>query len=282
MKKRLLKSGGSLFKYLFLLLAAFVSAFPFVWMIIGATNRSGDVMRNKMSIGSALADNIRSLFAANVGFVGGLCNSLVIALLTTLIALFLCSLAGYSFEVYRSKGRDRLFDLLLLTMMIPFSAIMVPLYRMFAKFGTVGGLKWMSLNTIWAIIIPTVSTAFLIFFFRQNTKSFSKEMIEAARIDGVSEGGIFFRIYMPVMKSTFAAGAIITFMNSWNNYLWPLLAVQSPDKRTVPMVLSALGASYTTDYGALMVGIVIATLPTAIIYFVMQKEFVDGMTGSVK
>ena len=148
--------------------------------------------------------------------------------------------------------------------------------------GNIQGLKLVGLNTLGAMILPSISTAFLIFFFRQNTKSFSKELIEAARIDGLGERAIFFRIFLPVMRSTVAAGAIITFMSSWNNYLWPLLVAQSPEKRTLPMVLSALGASYTTDYGALMVGIVIATLPSAVIYFLMQKEFVNGMTGSVK
>ena len=107
-------------------------------------------------------------------------------------------------------------------------------------------------------------------------------MIEAARIDGVSEVGIFFKIYMPTIKTTYAAAAIITFMSSWNNYLWPLISLQSPGKRTVPLILSAMGASYTPDYGMIMCAIVIATIPTALIFFIMQKQFVQGMIGSVK
>ena len=130
--------------------------------------------------------------------------------------------------------------------------------------------------------MPSVSTAFLIFFFRQNAKSFSKELAEAARIDGLGEWAIFFKIFFPVMRSTFATGAIVSFMNSWNNYLWPLIALQTPDKRTVPLVISALGTSYTPDYGLIMTAIVIATLPTALVFFVMQKYFVAGMLGSVK
>lgn len=269
-------------KYLILIFASFLSVFPFLWMILGMTNTSDSILRNKFTFGSAFADNIRALFAANVGFLAGLKNSIVVSAVNTVLSLLICSIAGYGFEMYRSKARDRVFNVLLLTMMVPFSAIMIPLYRMFAKFAGIPGLKPIALNSLGAMILPTVSTAFLIFFFRQNTKSFSREIIEAARIDGVKEWGIFFRMYLPIMKSTFAAGAIITFMNTWNNYLWPLLVAQSPDKRTVPIVLSALGASYTTNYGALMVGIVIATLPSALIYFLMQKEFVSGMTGSVK
>ena len=143
-------------------------------------------------------------------------------------------------------------------------------------------LKFIGLNTIGAIILPSIATAFLIFFFRQNTKSFPKDTLEAARIDGLSEIGIFFKMYMPMMKTTYAAAAIITFMSSWNNYLWPLLALQSPEKRTVPLIISTLGSSYTPDYGMIMVAIVIATLPTAFVFFVMQKQFVQGMLGSVK
>ena len=93
---------------------------------------------------------------------------------------------------------------------------------------------------------------------------------------------VFFRIYMPTMKSTYAAATIVTFMASWNSYLWPLIALQSPEKRTLPLVISALGSSYTPDYGMIMTAVVIATLPTAIIFFLMQKHFVAGMTGSVK
>lgn len=276
------KSLGAVLKYVLLGVGAFVSVFPFLWMVIGTTNTSADIMRSKLTFGTYLVENFRSLMEEQVGFVAGVRNSLVVSAVTTALALLICSMAGYGFEIYRSKGRDRLFRGLLLTMMIPFSALMVPLYRLFSQFGSVPGLKLFGLNTLGAMILPSVSTAFLIFFFRQNTKAFSREIVEAARIDGVSELGIFFRMYLPVMKSSFAAGTIITFMNSWNNYLWPLLVVQSPEQRTVPMVLSALGASYTTDYGALMVGIVLATLPTAIIYFLMQKEFVAGMVGSVK
>jgi lactose/L-arabinose transport system permease protein len=135
---------------------------------------------------------------------------------------------------------------------------------------------------MFSVIVPYICTAFLIFFFRQNTKSFPKDILEAARIDGLNEPGIFFHMYVPVMRSTYAAGAIVTFMTSWNNYLWPLVALQEPRKRTVPLILSAMGSSYTPDYGMIMAGIVLATLPTGLIFFFMQKQFVAGIVGSVK
>lgn len=166
--------------------------------------------------------------------------------------------------------------------MVPFAALMVPLFRLFSKFSGIPGLKVIAINTPGSVVIIAVATAFLIFFFRQNTESFPKELIEAARIDGLGEFGIFTRVFMPTMKSTYAAAIIVTFMSSWNNYLWPLIALQSPEKRTLPLVLSAMGSSYTPDYGMMMAAVVMATIPTALIFFLMQKHFVAGMTGSVK
>jgi lactose/L-arabinose transport system permease protein len=273
--------GYSILRYIFLAVISFIFIFPFVWMIICATNSAVDINRGKMIFGGHLAENLRNLFTSAAGYLRAICNSTVIAIVTTVPALLISSFAGYGFEIFRSKGRDRLFNMLLVSMMIPFCALMTPLYRMFGSFNT-AGLRVIGLNSPTSVILPSLSTAFLIFFFRQSTKAFPKDIIEATRIDGVNELGIFFKMYIPVMKSSYAAAAIITFMSSWNSYLWPLITLQSPEKRTVPLVLSAMGASYTPDYGMIMAGIVIATLPTAAIFFFMQKHFVAGMIGSVK
>lgn len=275
------KRVSNVLKYIFLILVSFVSIFPFVWMIISSTNKSVDITRGSLLPGSNLIVNIQNLLSSDLGFVNSLLNSAVIAIITTILALFISSLAGYGFEIFTTKSREILFTILLLSMMVPFSALMIPLFKLFSFFNSTP-LKFMGLNTLLAVITPSVSTAFLIFFFRQNTKSFPKEILEAARIDGLGEFSIFLKIYMPTMKSTYAAAAIITFMNSWNNYLWPLIALQSPDKRTIPLIISTLGSSYTPDYGMIMVAIVIATLPTAFVFFVMQKQFVEGMVGSIK
>lgn len=263
-------------KYTFLIIAALLSIFPFVWMIIGMTNKSIDVTKGSLIPGKYLFENMKSLFQSDLNFSISLWNSAKIAIITTVLALIVSSLAGYGFEIYRNKKRDKIFNILLLSMMVPFAALMIPLFKMFSSF------KIMGLNTTPAVIIPSISTAFLIFFFRQNTKSFPKDILEAGRIDGLNELQIFTRIYIPTMKSTYAAAAIITFMTSWNNYMWPLIALQSPDKRTVPLVIATMGSSYTPDYGMIMSGIVIATLPTALVFFLMQKQFVQGMLGSVK
>ncbi len=277
-----LRRAGMAAMYVFLFAASLVSLFPFYWMVVCSTNSAVQINQGKAFFGNELFNNLAKLFDPKLGYLLAIKNSLVIALLTTAIALVIASMAGYGFEIFRTKWRDRLFNLLLVSMMIPFCALMIPLYRMFGGFAAKGPLKFIALDTLPAVIIPVLSTAFLVFFFRQNTKSFPREILDSGRMDGLSEPGIFFRIYMPVMRSTYAAGAIITFLASWNNYLWPLVSLHSPEKRTIPLVLSAMGSSYTPDYGMIMAGIVIATLPTALIFFLMQKHFVAGMIGAVK
>lgn len=278
----LLRKSSVALMYIFLFAASFVSLFPFYWMIVCSTNSAVEINQGKTFFGGELFNNLGKLFDPKIGYLTAIENSLIIALLTTVCALLVASMAGYGFEIFRTKWRDRLFNLLLVSMMIPFCALMIPLYRMFGGFATTGPLKFIALDTFPAVIIPVLSTAFLVFFFRQNTKNFPREILDSGRMDGLSEPGIFFHIYVPVMRSTYAAGAIITFLASWNNYLWPLVSLHSPEKRTIPLVLSAMGASYTPDYGMIMAGIVIATLPTALIFFLMQRHFVAGMIGAVK
>lgn len=274
-------SISNIAKYGVLSVSAFISVFPFFWMIVSSTNKSVDVTRGKLTFGSEFMNNLNNLLSNDAGFLHSLFNSAVIAIITTALALLVSSIAGYGFEIFRTPARDKVFSVLLLSMMVPFSALMIPLFKMFGYLKSTP-LKFLGLNSYAAVILPSIATAFLIFFFRQNTKSFPKDTLEAARIDGLSEIGIFFKMYMPMMKTTYAAAAIITFMNSWNNYLWPLLVLQTPAKRTVPIILSNFGSSYSPDYGLIMIGIVIATLPTAFVFFVMQKQFVQGMLGSVK
>lgn len=267
------------FGYGFLTVAAIISIFPFLWMIVSSTNKSVDVTKGRLLPGSHFMENLTNLLNT-VDLVPALVNSAKISIITTVLGMLIASLAGYGFEIYQSKAKDYLFNFLLLSMMIPFAALMVPLFRMF---GTISQTAPMiGIDTISAVILPTVTTAFLIFFFRQSTKMFPKDILEAGRIDGLTELGVFFRIYIPTMKTTYAAAAIITFMGSWNSYLWPLVVLQSPENQTIPLLISVLGSSYSPDYGVIMTAIVIATLPAALIFFIMQKHFVAGMMGSVK
>lgn len=269
-------------QYVILTILSVISIFPFFWMIIAATNKSVDVTKGTLTPGTYFMENLNHLLESDLQYVNAFKNSLFIAVVTTVLAMLVSSAAGYAFEVFRTKTKDKIFNFILLSMMVPFAALMVPLFRLFGKFSDIPGLEWIGLNSNGSVVIIAIATAFLIFFFRQNTKTFPKELIEAARIDGLGEFSIFTRIYMPTMKSTYAAAIVVTFMTSWNNYLWPLIALQSEEKRTLPLVISAMSSSYTPDYGMMMAAVVLATLPTAILFFVMQKQFVAGMTGSVK
>lgn len=269
-------------EYVILSVLTIISVFPFFWMIIAATNKSVDVTKGTLLPGAYFMENLKAVLASDLQYATAFKNSLIIAVVTTTIAMLVSSAAGYAFEIYRTKQKTMVFNIILLSMMVPFAALMVPLFRLFSKFSSIPVLKFVALNTPGSVVVIAVATAFLIFFFRQNTKIFPRELVEAARIDGLGEFGIFTRIYVPTMKSTYAAAIVVTFMTSWNNYLWPLIALQSSDKRTLPLVISAMGSSYTPDYGMIMTAVVLATLPTALIFFLMQKQFVAGMTGSVK
>ncbi len=259
--------------YLFLAVASVISVFPLYFMVISATNTSRDVLSSRLLPGGALLDNLSALLdAQNLG--AALWHSAVNAVTTTVGALVICAIAGYGFEVFHSKGKDAVMKVLLLAMMIPFAATMIPLFRMFANLGLV--------NSTLAVILPAISTPFLILLFRQASRSFPHEIIEAARIDGLSELAIFARIYIPTMRSTFAAAFVITFMAAWNNFLWPKIILVDNAYQTMPMLISNLTAGYVTDYGVLMLAVLIASLPAVVIFLVLQRAFAQGITGAIK
>jgi lactose/L-arabinose transport system permease protein len=264
---------STIFMYGFLVFACFFSVIPFLWMVISATNKSIDIIAGKFFFGTYLARNIKQLLAS-VSVSRAFLNSLKNSVAGTIVSLFICSMAGYGFQIYRNRSKDRLMAVLLLSMMVPFASIMVPLFKMFSQFKL--------LDTTLGYILPSVSTAFLIFFFRQSSMSFPYEIVQAARVDGMGEFRIYFQIYLPVMIPTFVAAGIVTFMNSWNNYLWPLIIMQRQESQTMPLMITSLTSGYTTDYGILMLAVTICTLPTVIIFFILQKHFIAGVLGSVK
>ncbi len=242
-------------------------------MAVSATNTSVDVIRGKLSFGGHLAENFKVLLSVS-NLKGAMVNSTKNAVLLTVVSVLVCSIAGYGFEVYRDKYKDRLLKLILLTMMVPFASIMIPLFRQFGN--------WSLINTTLGFILPTIATPFLIMLFRQATRSFPKDIIEAARIDGLKETGIFFRIYMPTMKATYGAAITVVFMAAWNSYLWPKIIMLDEAMETMPMLVSNLISGYVTDYGVLMLAVTICTLPTGILFFLLQRSFAEGITGSVK
>jgi len=251
-------------------------------MLIATTNRSVDITRGTLTFGNYFMENFRALMASELNYTAAFINSIIIAVATTALAMVVSSAAGYAFVIYQGKGKDYVFRAILVSMMIPFAALMVPLFRLFSSFRNMPLLSFIAINTRMSVVIVAIATAFLIFFFRQNSKSFPKELVEAARIDGLGEFSVFVRVFMPTMKSAYAAAIIVTYMTSWNQFMWPLIALQSAELRTLPLVISALGSSYHPDFGVNMMAAFLATIPTVIIFFVMQKHFVAGMMGSVK
>ena len=259
--------------YIVLSIASLLSVFPLYYMFSGATNKSIDIVRGRLIPGSYLMENFKSLTAnQNLGL--AMFNSFRNAIVITILTLLICSIAGYGFEIYHDKGKDLLMSILLLAMMLPFVALMIPLFTMFSKMGLVN--SWM------ALVLPSISTPFMIMLFRQASRSFPVDIIEASRLEGMSEIAIFFRMYIPVMKSTYGAAMTVTFMNAWNNYLWPKVILQNNESITMPMLVANLKSGYSVDYGMLMLGVLICTLPTAVIFFCLQKSFSNGLTGAVK
>ena len=261
------------FMYLILTVASILSVFPLYYMFCASTNRSIDVIAGKLIPGTYLMDNFKSLIAQqNLRL--ALWNSFRNATVLTVLCLLVCSIAGYGFEIYHDKGKDILMSILLLAMMLPFVAIMIPLFKMFTS--------WKLVNTWIALALPSISTPFMIMLFRQAARSFPHDIIEAARLEGLSEIQIFFRMFIPTMKSTYAAAAVITFMNAWNAYLWPKVIMSDNRAMTMPMLIANLITGYKTDYGMLMCGVLFCSIPTMIVFFVLQKQFAEGITGAVK
>ena len=242
-------------------------------MISAATNTTFDVANGKITFGGELLTNFQNLLA-NYDLWRAMGNSFLYAVVQTLLAIVICSLAGFGFELYHDKWKDRLFSVLLLAMMIPQVATMIPLFKMLSSMKL--------LNSVWGFILPSLSTPFLIMMFRQNSRNFPVDTMEAARIDGLNEFQIFYRMYMPMMKATYAAAGVITFMNAWNSYLWPKVIMTMPEAQTMPMLIANMSGGYTTDYGMLMVGVLFCSVPTMVVFFILQKQFAEGITGAVK
>ena len=265
--------GKKILAHAVLILASFLSVFPLYYMLCGATNTSIDVVRGKLIPGTYLVENFKSLVAnQNLGL--AMANSFRNAILMTLITLLVCSIAGYGFEIYHDKAKDTVMSILMLAMMVPFVAVLVPLFQMFTKAKL--------LNSWTGFILPSIATPFLIMYFRNSARSFPRDTLEAARIDGLNEFQIFIRMFIPMMKPTYASAATITFMGAWNAYLWPKVIMQTNEAITMPMLVANLKSGYSVDYGMLMLGVLICTLPTAIIFLCLQKSFANGITGAVK
>ena len=203
-------------------------------------------------------------------------NSLVIAIIATLTVLFFTSLAGFGFAKYRFKGSRWLFIVLLASTMIPFQLILVPLYIVMSK------LSWS--NSYMSLIIPFMAPALGIFLMRQFMMSIPSELIEAARIDGATEFGIYLRVMLPLARPALAAQAVLTFLGSWNSFLWPLAVLHNRDFMTLPVGMSTMIGSVSAGsepaIGATMAAATLVSIPVIIVFISVQKQYIAGLTAA--
>jgi multiple sugar transport system permease protein len=206
-------------------------------------------------------------------------NSFVVSVTATLVGVFLCALGGFGFAKYQFRGKSLLFAILLSSMMVPFAVILIPLFILVAH------LHW--INTYQALIVPWLAPAFGIFMMRQFiTQTISDEMLDAGRIDGASEFGLFWRLVLPVTRPALAALAIWLFLNVYNSFLWPLVVLSGSDHLTLPLgiasILNSLGIA-RTEYGVVMAAALFAMVPMILLFVLLRKQFIEGLTlGSVK
>ena len=259
--------------YAFLIVVSFISVFPLYWAFISAFNNTQQILGGRMIPSTHLLENLKNLFAQQDVFTA-MKNSFATSLLQVALSLIISSIAGYGFEIYHDKYKDGLMGILMLAMMVPFVAVLVPLFQMMSKAKL--------LNTWIGFFIPSLATPFLIMYFRNSARTFPRDTIEAARIDGLNELQIFIKMFVPMMQPTYASAATITFMNAWNSYLWPKVIMQTADATTMPMLVSNLMAGYVIDYGVVMAGVTLCSLPTIIIFFLLQKSFTNAVAGAVK
>ncbi len=259
--------------YILLSIAAFIFLFPFLWTLISITNESNDIINGRLLPGTYFFENIKKLmFGTN--FLHSFLVTTITTFISVAVVLFTSSFTAYGFEFLAPKRYEKVYDLMILTLMVPFAALMVPLFKILGNIGL--------LDTYLGLMITGFFSVFLMFFFRQSIKGFPFELIEAARIDGMREIKIFFNIFVPSMKSTYIAATVIAFMGSWNSYLWPLLVTQNPNKQTLQLFLSTMNSSYTVDYGVMLMGVTVSSIPVLILFMCLQKQFMSGMVGSGK
>lgn len=199
-------------------------------------------------------------------------NSLLIAVVVTSTTVVTATLAGYGFAKFRFRGQNILFSLVIAALMMPFQAIMIPLFVEVRTFG------W--LDSYAGLIVPGAVSAFSVFMMRQFMRSVPDELAEAARLDGCSEWGTFIRVVIPLARGPMIALAALTFLASWNNFLWPLIVIQSQNMTTVPLGLAQFRGSNSTDYGQVMAVAMLAAVPVVIIFVILRRRIVASFATS--
>lgn len=256
-----------------LLMMVVVAIFPFVWMVFASLKPFKELVESRDLLPHTWTLRNFEEILYRVNFIAAFRNSIIIAVSVTVVSVYTASILGYIFSKYRFPGKEILFIIVLSTMMVPFTVVLVPLYVTIADFGLVDQLG--------GIIVPGFFTTLGIFMMRQFMESIPFELIDAARIDGASEWRIFFMLVLPMSRSPMSALAVLVFLGNWENFLWPLVVLQSLDKQTLPLVLASLRNLWWTRYDMWAAGSVLTVVPVMIIYSFASRYFIRGiaMTG---
>jgi multiple sugar transport system permease protein len=266
--------------HLLLIPATLILIFPFAWLIVTSVETPAEALHfppilvpHHLDFGNYS----QALQAAPFGrfFI----NSTVVAVTTVASNLVLCSLAGYAFARYRFLGRGLMFVLMMATLMVPFQVTMIPQF-IITKWLGVHVLAGVGINHIGALILPNAATAFGIFFLRQFFRTLPIEYEEAARVDGAGRLTVLFRVVLPLAVPALATLAALTFLDSWNNFLWPLIVVTSTNQMTLPLGLATFQGAHSTEWTLLMAGNVMTLTPMLVIFFIAQRYFIRSVAAT--
>jgi len=255
---------------------AFVALFPLLWMLSVSFMQPGAATRVPAPIfpASPTFENYRQLFGS-IGMGRYLLNSLLIAVLATLISVSFNTMAGYAFAKLRFRGRDAIFKALLGALVIPGQVAMLPLFLMLKPLGLI--------NSYAGALVPTMASVFGIFLVRQFARSIPDDLLEAARMDGASEWRIFTLVIVPLLKPVLATLAIFAFLGAWNDFMWPLIVLTDDTLHTLPVALAGLSREHVQDSELMMAGSVVTVLPVLLVFLALQRHYMAGlMAGGIK
>ncbi|MBH0165063.1 carbohydrate ABC transporter permease [Fictibacillus sp. 7GRE50] len=255
-----------------LTLGGLLVAIPFIWMILSAFKPESEVLQLTPTLWpeTFTTENFIYLFE-NMNFGVYLRNTIVVVL-CSFVGLFFNAMAGYAFAKYKFKGREKLFYLVLATMMIPGQVTMIPVYLILNQMGLT--------NTMAGVVLPGLVGAFSIFLFRQFMSTIPDELLEAARLDGASEFRVFMQLVLPISKPIMAVQGILTFIAGWNSFLWPLIIANDESLYTLSVGLSLLKGQYGGNFALQMAGSTFMVVPIVIIFIIFQKHIIEGYTIS--
>ena len=260
---------GQLMLYAVLSLGGFIMIFPYVWMLATSFKASGTWYNLSLLPEVFTLEHYQQLLTESL-LPRWYINSIIVAVVTTISVSFFSSLTGFVFAKYKFFGRELLFTLILATIMIPTEMLIIPWYVDIARLGWIDNLL--------GIMMPGMLTAFGVFVMRQFMSNVPDELLDAGRIDGVSEFGLFWRICLPLARPALAVVAIFTFLGQWNDFLWPLIVVNSDTNLTLQVGLSRITATEAgADWGGTMSGAALASLPMLIVFFIFQRQIISGM-----